>query len=89
MLKPVNCNRITGFYLFKNPIFVKNQFIYARPHSGAMQKAQELDKSKNYFVYCRVGGRSKQACMILDSIGFENTFNLMGGFENWQGAKTQ
>lgn len=54
-----------------------------------MQKAQELDKSKNYFVYCRVGGRSKQACMILDSIGFENTFNLMGGFENWQGAKTQ
>lgn len=53
-----------------------------------MQKSQELDKSKNFYVYCRVGGRSKQACMIMNSMGFPNTYNLMGGFENWQGEKT-
>jgi len=53
-----------------------------------MQKTQELDKSKNYYIYCRMGGRSKQACMIMNSMGFENTYNLMGGFENWQGEKT-
>ncbi|KAA3619212.1 MAG: rhodanese-like domain-containing protein [Flavobacterium sp.] len=64
-------------------------FMNIQDAGSFMQKAQELDKTKNYFIYCRVGGRSKQACLILDSIGFENTYNLMGGFEDWQGAKTQ
>ncbi len=50
-----------------------------------MQKANELDKSKNYYVYCRSGGRSAQACMILNSLGFPNTYNLMGGMMEWQG----
>ena len=53
-----------------------------------MAEAQQLDKNKNYFVYCKAGGRSAQACMILNSIGFGNTFNLEGGFDNWQGPKT-
>ena len=53
-----------------------------------MQGTEDLDKSKSYYVYCRIGGRSKQACMIMNSIGFVNTYNLMGGFENWQGEKT-
>ncbi|QIE59123.1 rhodanese-like domain-containing protein [Rasiella rasia] len=53
-----------------------------------MQGAQELDKSKNYYVYCRSGGRSAQACMILESMGFSNTYNLLGGFSEWTGDKT-
>ena len=58
-------------------------------NAGAfMEGANEFDKSKNYYVYCRSGGRSGQACMIMDSIGFENTYNLMGGFMEWQGEKT-
>lgn len=58
-------------------------------NAGAfMEGANKLDKSKNYYVYCRSGGRSGQACMIMDSIGFENTYNLMGGFMEWQGATT-
>lgn len=50
-----------------------------------MQQAQELDKSKSYYIYCRSGGRSAQACMILNSLGFSNTYNLMGGMMEWQG----
>lgn len=50
-----------------------------------MEKAKELDKSKNYYLYCRSGGRSAQACMILDSLGFQNTYNLLGGMMEWQG----
>ncbi|RZL40638.1 MAG: rhodanese-like domain-containing protein, partial [Pedobacter sp.] len=49
---------------------------------------EELDKNKNYYVYCKAGARSQQACSIMNELGFENAFNLMGGFMNWEGKKT-
>ncbi|MFS4457236.1 rhodanese-like domain-containing protein [Maribacter sp. 2304DJ31-5] len=45
----------------------------------------KLDKTKNYYVYCRSGNRSGQACVIMDDMGFENAYNLEGGFMNWTG----
>lgn len=57
--------------------------IYEGP--GFIYKLDELDKSKNYYVYCKAGGRSAQACQIMQQLGFENTYNLMGGFMQWQG----
>ena len=53
-----------------------------------MEGARQMDPSKNYYVYCRSGGRSAQACAILNSLGFKNTYNLVGGFMEWQGEKT-
>ena len=50
-----------------------------------MEHVKELDKSKKYYVYCRAGGRSAQACMIMDSLGFDNTYNLEGGIDQCQG----
>ncbi|MBQ4916198.1 rhodanese-like domain-containing protein [Maribacter sp. MMG018] len=50
-----------------------------------IEELEKLDKSKNYYVYCRSGNRSGQACAIMNSIGFENTYNLQGGFMNWEG----
>jgi len=50
-----------------------------------LNELEKLDKSKNYYVYCRSGNRSGQACAIMKSIGFENTNNLQGGFMNWEG----
>lgn len=52
---------------------------------GFIDELEKLDKSKNYYVYCRSGNRSGQACAIMNSIGFENTENLSGGFMNWEG----
>ena len=52
---------------------------------GFMEKIKQLDTSKNYYVYCRSGGRSGQACMIMNSLGFQNTYNLMGGMMEWDG----
>jgi rhodanese-related sulfurtransferase len=52
---------------------------------GFIYRLDELDKSKNYYVYCKAGGRSAQACNIMNQMGFENTYNLVGGFNNWQG----
>ncbi len=47
---------------------------------------EELDKEKNYYVYCRSGNRSAQACAIMNQLGFENAYNLLGGITEWTGA---
>lgn len=46
---------------------------------------QNLDKSKTYLVYCLSGGRSSQACMLMNSAGFDKVFNLSGGISAWDG----
>jgi len=40
----------------------------------------KLDRSTNYVVYCRSGGRSTKACQIMQKQGFENVVNLEGGY---------
>lgn len=52
---------------------------------GFIYQVEELDKSKNYYVYCKAGGRSAQACSLMNQLGFETTYNLMGGFSSWDG----
>lgn len=47
------------------------------------QKIEKLDKNKTYFVYCRSGNRSGQACNILGNAGFEHLYNLAGGIMSW------
>lgn len=47
----------------------------------------DLDPSKTYIFICRSGNRSLQACMYLQSNGFENVINLRGGMNEWQGDK--
>lgn len=44
----------------------------------------ELDKSRIYFVYCRSGGRSMQACLSMADAGF-TVLNLAGGISSWPG----
>ncbi|KJD31390.1 rhodanese [Tamlana nanhaiensis] len=50
-----------------------------------INEIEKLDKSKNYYVYCRSGNRSGQACKIMDELGFENAYNLEGGMLQWTG----
>lgn len=53
---------------------------------GFIYEVDALDKSKNYYIYCKAGGRSAQACSIMNQLGFENTYNLLGGMMEWNGA---
>lgn len=55
---------------------------------GFLDGLEELDKSRNYYVYCRSGVRSEQACAVMQSIGFSNTYNLPGGIMDWEGETT-
>lgn len=50
-----------------------------------LDEVEKLDKSKNYYVYCRSGARSAQACTLMNQNGIENTYNLMGGITEWEG----
>ncbi len=50
-----------------------------------MEKMKELDTSKSYFIYCRSGGRSSQACQLLNANGFSKLYNLEGGISKWSG----
>lgn len=52
---------------------------------GFIYLIEELDKTKNYYVYCKAGSRSAQACLVMNQLGFEKTYNLESGFMNWNG----
>lgn len=41
-------------------------------------------RDEEIILYCRSGNRSGQACMILETLGFKNTKNLVGGMLAWQ-----
>jgi len=41
-------------------------------------------KDQEIICYCRSGNRSGQACLVLDTMGFKNTKNLVGGMLAWQ-----
>ena len=48
-------------------------------------RVEELDRDKHYLMVCRSGGRSAQAGMYMESIGFEYVYNLEGGMMGWDG----
>ena len=43
----------------------------------------KLDKSKPIIVYCKSGGRSSKSALKLVEKGFEEIYNLKGGFDQW------
>lgn len=56
-------------------------------HQGQafMAAIEQLDKNKNYYVYCRSGARSGKACELLNEIGIATAYNLTGGMLAWEG----
>jgi rhodanese-related sulfurtransferase len=55
---------------------------------GKIQTMQIEDienlKNEEVIVHCRSGQRSMMACMVLDQLGFTNTYNVVGGILDWQ-----
>lgn len=48
-------------------------------------RMNELDKSKEYIVVCRSGGRSSMAARLLEKYGY-NVINMTGGMMEWKGS---
>jgi len=43
-----------------------------------------LDKCRAYLIYCQSGNRSGQAFSIMQSLGFEEVYNMLGGISSWR-----
>jgi rhodanese-related sulfurtransferase len=50
---------------------------------GFTEAVGTLDKDKTYFIYCRSGNRSGQACRYMETQGFGKLYNLRGGMLAW------
>ena len=50
------------------------------------EKIRALDKSKSYVVTCAVGVRSARACKKLETLGFNELYDLAPGFDGWKKA---
>ncbi len=48
------------------------------------EKVSALDKNKPVYVYCKSGGRSSRAMSIMKGMGFQEIYNLKGGYDGWK-----
>ncbi|GFZ75925.1 hypothetical protein GCM10010978_16930 [Compostibacillus humi] len=48
------------------------------------ERMKELDRNKQYYIVCRSGGRSGNACRFLHHEGYDVT-NVAGGMLEWEG----
>jgi rhodanese-related sulfurtransferase len=49
-------------------------------------RAGELDPKADTVVICHHGGRSMQAALFLERLGFARVYNLAGGLAAWAGS---
>mgnify|MGYP001024354800 FL=1 len=45
---------------------------------------KKLDSSKPVYLYCRSGNRSGQAAKLLVAMGFNEVYDLRGGYTSWR-----
>ncbi|SCY23638.1 Rhodanese-related sulfurtransferase [Nonlabens sp. Hel1_33_55] len=44
---------------------------------------EKLDKTKPIYIYCKSGNRSQKSSVILDTLGFNEIYELQGGYTAW------
>lgn len=47
----------------------------------AEQLQNKVDKNKTVIFICRTGGRSHNAAMLADTMGYDHAYNMLEGFE--------
>lgn len=50
-------------------------------------KLENLDKDKEYFIYCKAGVRGCKACELMQKHGFEKVINITGGIDKWKSKR--
>ena len=50
-----------------------------------MQEIEKLDRDNSYYLYCRTGVRSANSCQLMNELGFNKVYNLLGGIVEWKG----
>jgi phage shock protein E len=53
---------------------------------GFEKQIAALDKSKTYLVHCAAGGRSAQACKLIEQAKLPGVYHMNEGFKAWEKA---
>lgn len=53
------------------------------------QLQQKVDKNKTVIFVCRTGGRSHNAAMLADTLGYDAAYNMLEGFEGATNQQNQ
>lgn len=95
-MKQINPNEVEALLKEKSPTHIidvrETEEVKAGKIPTAMHiplglvefKMQDLDKSKEYIIVCRSGGRSSKAATLLEEHGFK-VVNMTGGMLEWNG----
>lgn len=51
-----------------------------------VDKIEQMDRAKTYFLYCRNGRRSEIAMYIMQDLGFKRVYSLTSGIKTWKGT---
>jgi len=54
------------------------------PVMGLLNRADEIKGYDKIYINCQTGGRSMMACNYLEQQGFDNVYNVEGGFDAWR-----
>lgn len=52
--------------------------------SNFKEQLNKLSKEDTYIVYCHSGGRSGKTLKIMENLGFNAAYNLLGGYSKWK-----
>jgi len=50
-------------------------------------KLAELDKEKEYLIYCRSGNRSLKTLKLMNEAGIDRVYEIKGGYKAWSEEK--
>ena len=51
------------------------------------KKVANIDKGKDYIIYCKSGVRGEYFMGIMRELGFHQVYNILGGFVGWKISK--
>ncbi|WP_181350086.1 rhodanese-like domain-containing protein [Thalassobacillus sp. CUG 92003] len=55
------------------------------PLSQMRNRLMEIRKDQPIYLYCQNGARSGRAAMLLNKKGYQDIYQLKGGFKKWTG----
>jgi rhodanese-related sulfurtransferase len=59
------------------------------PVDEMRERIKELDTTKPIYIYCEAGLRGYLAHRMLRQSGFEQVFNLSGGYNTWKSCQEE
>lgn len=51
--------------------------------ADAIEQIQKLPREGKYLVYCYHGNRSQQVLSLMQELGFQEAYDLIGGIDVW------